>query len=240
MKAQLLLLLELQNIDSSVQELRAKINSLPEKLTPAKNDLAKLEAILQEEKDRLAETESWRKELESIIQTEEEAIKKAKAKVQSAKSSKDYSAANRELENKRKSKSEREDDLLKMMEAIEKSRAEMESHDKDIKALREHLTAEEESIRAEIAVLEPKAEKRAAGRDEVLNQIQPGLLKRYNHIMKKRAYALAPVVDGVCRGCHMQVPPQLNNILARLDSIETCPRCYRMLYRQDILEDAGE
>ena len=35
----------------------------------------------------------------------------------------------------------------------------------------------------------------------------------------------------------MALPPQLNNILARMESIETCPRCGRLVYRKDMLED---
>ena len=34
----------------------------------------------------------------------------------------------------------------------------------------------------------------------------------------------------------MALPPQLNNILARMESIETCPRCGRLIYRKELLE----
>jgi predicted nucleic acid-binding Zn-ribbon protein len=44
------------------------------------------------------------------------------------------------------------------------------------------------------------------------------------------------VIKGMCQGCHMKLPPQLNNILARLVSIETCPRCGRMIYRKELLD----
>ncbi|MBA3503878.1 MAG: hypothetical protein H0T65_26190, partial [Deltaproteobacteria bacterium] len=40
----------------------------------------------------------------------------------------------------------------------------------------------------------------------------------------------------VCQGCHMALPPQLNNILARMESIETCPRCSRLVYRKELLD----
>lgn len=33
----------------------------------------------------------------------------------------------------------------------------------------------------------------------------------------------------------MALPPQLNNILARMESIEMCPRCGRIVYRQEML-----
>ena len=54
--------------------------------------------------------------------------------------------------------------------------------------------------------------------------------------MSKRGYAVASVVKGVCRGCHMTIPPQLNNVLARFDSVESCPRCQRLLYRAEIMD----
>ncbi len=240
MREQLLLLLELQEIDSRVHELRTKINALPEELAPARQDLTKLETMLQGEKDQLAETEAWRKEQESLIQLEEEAIKKAKAKVQAAKSTKDYSAASRELDNKRKSKSDREDELLKVMEALEKSRADMESHEKDINSLREQLSAQEELMKAQIAQLGAEAEERSAGREDIVIKIKPNLLDRYLRVMKKRGYALVAVIDGVCQGCNMRIPPQLNNTLARFDSVELCRGCHRLLYRQDCLDEAGE
>ena len=34
----------------------------------------------------------------------------------------------------------------------------------------------------------------------------------------------------------MALPPQLNNILARMESIETCPRCGRLVYRKELLD----
>ena len=61
-------------------------------------------------------------------------------------------------------------------------------------------------------------------------------LKTYDTLLSKRGYAVAPVIKGVCQGCHMALPPQLNNILARMESIETCPRCVRLVYRKELLD----
>lgn len=243
MKEQLLLLLDLQVIDARVHELRTEIQALPSKLEPAKKDLAKLDSIVQAEQAQLAENEAWRKEQEDLIQMEEEAIRKAKLKLQAAKNSKDYTAASRELDNKRKSKSEREEEVLKMMEALEKSRVEVAAHIKDIEALRAHISEEEKKLEEVIKEMAAEAEERASGRDTLVSQIETRLLRRYDSVMRKRGYAVAPVVDGVCRGCHMAIPPQLNNVLARYDSIESCPRCQRLLYRKELLDDqeqAGE
>jgi hypothetical protein len=235
LKEQLLLLLRLQEIDSRVLEIRASMQALPKKLEPAKQDLAKLAAMLETERERLAETERWRREQESFIQLEDEDIKKAKAKLQAAKSSKDYAAASREVENKRKSKSDREEELLKVMEALEKGRAEMQAHETDVDALRKHVEEEEARIAETVAGLETEAVASAEGRGDITAQIKPRTLKRYEHTLKKRKPAVVHVEDGVCSGCHMALPPQLNNVLARFDSIETCPRCNRIIYRLELL-----
>ena len=67
-----------------------------------------------------------------------------------------------------------------------------------------------------------------------------GVKKIYDTVAAKRGYAVAPGVKGICQGCHMALPPQLSNVLARMESIQTCPRCSRMIYRKELLEAAPE
>ncbi len=38
----------------------------------------------------------------------------------------------------------------------------------------------------------------------------------------------------------MRIPPQLNNILARMETMEMCPRCGRIIYRKEMLDPAPE
>lgn len=239
MKEQLALLLELQKIDAVVFELRSSIKALPEKLAPAKADLAKLEAMLQAERDRLAETEAWRREQEQLISQDQEDIQKAKSKLQASKNSKEFAGASREVDNKRRSMNEREEEVLKVIEALEKSRGEIAAHENDVNTLRETIEAEEAKIGAQIAELTAQATEKSTGRDEITAKVDKNLLKKYDYIVQFRGIAVAPVVAGTCQGCHMSVPPQLNNTLARGDSIESCPRCQRLLFREDAFPELG-
>ena len=54
--------------------------------------------------------------------------------------------------------------------------------------------------------------------------------------LARRGVAVVPIISGVCQGCHMSLPPQLNNMLARFESIETCPTCHRLIYRNELTE----
>ena len=77
-------------------------------------------------------------------------------------------------------------------------------------------------------------------RDAARGAVEKQWLKTYDTLSAKRGYAVAPVLKGVCQGCHMALPPQLNNILARMESIETCPRCGRLVYRKELIEAKPE
>lgn len=237
MKEQLLLLRELQVIDSRTEEVRRQIESLPEKLRPAKNDLAKLEAMLELERAKVAETEAWRREQEQLIKVEDEGVKAAKGKLQAAKTAKDFAAANREIDNKRRSIAAREEEVLKVIEAMEATNKRLAEHEADVEKLRAKIGAEEAVLDEKVAELEVKMKEAAAGRDEVVAKIDKRLIAKYEHVLKRRQIAVVPVVDGTCQGCHMKVPPQLNNILARFESVETCPACQRLLYRIELVED---
>ena len=59
--------------------------------------------MLQAEKDQAHEAESWRQEQEEVIRRDDELAKKAKTKLQAAKTARDFSAASREVENNRRS-----------------------------------------------------------------------------------------------------------------------------------------
>lgn len=237
MKEQLRLLKELQAIDSRRTEMRKSIEALPERLRPAKQDLAKLEAMLQQERTQLADTEKWRAEQEEIARRDDEAVRQAKAKLQQSRNSKDFAAASREVENKRRTISEREEELVKVISAIEAARIQLAQREKDVEALRQHVTTEEAAVATRTTELQSELEQQESGRDAIASQLPRDLLRRYEQIQRRRVIALVPVVDGICKGCFMSLPPQLNNIIARCTTLESCPSCQRLLYRAEMMAE---
>ncbi len=236
MRDQLLHLLALQTADVKVRELDTAATQLPAKLDPMRRDLAKLSGMLDIERAKLAETEAWRKAQQELIDRERDALKAAQAKLQQSKNSKEFGAASREVENKRKSIADREAELKKVIEATVASTAQLEGRDKDVQALRDQLTASEAAMADQVKALGDQLGEARAARDSARQHVEKTWLKTYDALSAKRGYAVAPVIKGVCQGCHMALPPQLNNILARMESIETCPRCQRLVYRTDMLD----
>ena len=240
MREQLVFLLQLQQSDHKVRELETAVNKLPEKLDPLRRDLAKLQTMLDAESAKLAETNAWRKQQQELIDRERDALKIAQNKLQASKNSKEYGAASREVENKRKSISDRESELKKVSEAASASTAQLESRNKDVDGLRSELAASEAAQAEQIMKLQGDLAAAKAARDQARAAVEPKWVKIYDTVSQKRGYGVAPVIKGVCQGCHMALPPQLNNILARMESIETCPRCSRLVYRKELLEPKPE
>ncbi len=238
MREQLVFLLQLQTSDVKVRELEGAVTQLPAKLDPLRRDLAKLQSMLDGERAKLAETDTWRKTQQDQLDREREALKQAQSKLQASKNSKEFGAASREVENKRKSISDREAELKKVVAASAESTGQLETRDKDVAGVRSELEASEAAQKDQLDGLKAQLAEAKATRDAARAQVDPKWLKIYDSLLSKKGYAVAPVIKGVCQGCHMALPPQLNNILARMESIETCPRCSRLVYRKELLEPA--
>lgn len=236
MREQLVHLLQLQTSDAKVRELEQAATQLPARLDPLRRDLAKLQGMLEAERAKLAETETWRKNQQDLLDREREALKLAQTKVQQVKNSKEFGAATREVENKRKSISDREAELKKVAETTAASTAQFASRDKDVESVRTELANSEAAQADQLADIHDKLAAAKQERDAARAHVDKQWLKTYDSLVGKKGYAVAPVVKGVCQGCHMTLPPQLNNILARMESIETCPRCARLVYRKELLE----
>jgi len=240
LREQLLSLLQLQTLDVKVRELETAAKQLPAKLDPLRRDLAKLQGMLDAERSKLGETETWRKGQQEMIDRDREQLKSAQAKLQQSKNSKEFGAASREVENKRKSITDRETELKKVTETVNQSNTQLAARDADVQKLRDELAASEAAMADQVGALDRQLAEAKTARDAARGSVEKSWLKTYDSLSAKRGYAVAPVIKGTCQGCHMALPPQLNNILARMESIETCPRCSRLVYRKEFLEPPTE
>jgi len=236
LKDQLILLEELQQHDARLQEIEAALSAIPAKLKAMQGDLKRVEDLLAQERAQLAETERYRGEQESALRNEEQLTQRAKIKLQAVKNTKEYMATQRELEATRKMAQEREEEVLKLMAAIEEFKKNIAAHEADVNVIRDAVAKEEAAGQAEVAGLSEQVAQARREREEIARQVRPEVMRRYASIRLKRGLAVVAVVGGTCQGCHMNIPPQLFNVLQRGGSIETCPNCHRIVYWDKLME----
>ena len=244
MKQQLALLEELQQHDARLQEQEQALKALPEKVQLKKNDLAKLEAIVTRERVSLAEAEKFRRDLEGQLKSDESTAARSKGKLSAVKTSKDYMAAQREMETQRKMIGEREEEILKLIDGIESKKKALAQMEKDTSDLRAIVVEEEKVVDAKVTEVRAKVTEERVVRDVVAAKVRPDILKKYGTIRMRRGLAVVPVIKATCQGCHMSIPPQLYNLLQRGTTVETCPTCARIIYWSELMAEkkleAGE
>jgi uncharacterized protein len=230
LKEQLRLLEEVQRYDAQLQELEAKRKEIPEKLESMQRDLKVLEDMLARERADLEAAEKWRRDKVEEMRTEEAQMTKAKQKLSGVKNSKEYMATQREVETLKKMTVETEEKLLSFTAASDEARTKITAHSADVAKLREVVDREHSSSDKKLKDIDSQMAKVRTGRDEAAKAVRPDVLKKYNAIKMRRGLAVVAVHNGTCRGCNMNIPPQLFNQLQRGNAIELCPNCHRIIY----------
>ncbi len=143
---------------------------------------------------------------------------------------KELGSIQHEVENLKRRRADREDELLGLMERREEldtRMTELRRTSSELRAAAEEAERTESSGLAEI--LEELAhlrEQRAA----IAATIDPELLELYDDIRpQKKGVAAAALVDGVCQGCHEQLSSVEQDRLKRTEGVRRCERCRRIL-----------
>jgi predicted nucleic acid-binding Zn-ribbon protein len=228
---------ELQRYDAQIQELTNALKAIPAKLEASQSDFARVEALLDNERTQLAESQRYYSEQKNQLQTDESSATGAKSKLSMAKNSKEYMAAQREIEQTRESVENREQEIAKLIEAVQVKEKLLGERATELEGLRKSIDKDAEVARKKMAELEGKIAEIKVDRDKVANGVRPDVLKRYAAIRMRRGLAVTTVRNGTCQGCNMNVPPQLFNVLQRGTTIETCPYCHRIVYWENLMKD---
>jgi uncharacterized protein len=237
LRDQLKRLEELQAHDAKIQELENTLKAIPAKLAATQNDLVRVEGLLTTERQALGETEKYYGEQKGLLTDDEIQVAGAKHKLSQAKNSKEYMAAQREIEQRREGLTTREGEIAKLVEAVDAKKKLLGDKASDVQALRESIAKDEEAAKARMAEIEAKIAEQRAERDKLAAAVKPEVLKRYGNIRMRRGLAVVSVRNGTCQGCNMNIPPQLYIIIQRGQTIETCPSCHRIIYWEDLMKD---
>src|SRR5690606_13009687 len=86
------------------------------------------------------------------------------------------------------------------------------------------LREEETKLKHQYVLLKRK-------REAVATKMGEKLLERYEAMRKRKSgIAIAPVENGVCGACHVQLPTGVVSGLGSVQTLVLCPSCGRYLY----------
>ena len=230
-KEELELLIQLQDAELEAGKISAQLDQLPVRLQALEDELGKAYDTVREKKDNLEALKKDYRKLEAEFEAGQAKIQKRKNQLNSVKSNKDYQALLKEIEDIRIAGSRMEDEMLGLLDSIDAAEAEVAEAERlhlDQKAVVGEKKRELEESGA--SRRERLAELREAA-SIVSEMLDPKLKKRYCTIRDQSGgLAIVSVEDAVCRGCHLNIPPQMYNELHKGNELRYCPHCYRMIY----------
>jgi predicted nucleic acid-binding Zn-ribbon protein len=227
-------LVALQAIEADIRRVQARLAETPAKLAAIAGELEAFEATLTEEDGQLQALQKAYREQEREAQVVLAQIRKSKERLATVKTNKEYQSILKEIDDLGRKNSLIEDDMLAFLDRIEGAEAAAEQKRDQVQALRQSTArqrAEIERENQELAV--HLAELEQAGR-EAAQAVDPVLLESFRRVQDQvKQGAVAPVIDAVCQGCHLNIPWQLFNELHRFEELSFCPHCRRIIFCQE-------
>jgi predicted nucleic acid-binding Zn-ribbon protein len=221
---------QLQEIDIQIDVLKkaqdglhGEMNSIEQGLDVAREELAGLNA-------RVAQLEQEKLDLEASLAVERENILRSETNMKEIKTNKEFQAVGREITAARKQTSELEEQILQKLGLVEELNSEIAAKSANLAELEQNTAQRSAEKQTEISALQQDIDADTSRREEIVNELPAGLVKRYNSLREqRRGQAVAIARDGYCLGCNMNLPPQLYNSLFKAEELISCPHCQRVL-----------
>ena len=227
-------LLDIQELDTAIDRLRSRIRALEagEDAAAALGEANEAERQMGELRLRLDELSRDQMRFEHEI---ESMSQKAEAEERrmfdgSVANARELDSIRHEVDNLKKRRSDREDELLALMEV----REELESQERASAERSEALRARVEEVSGvaadELERLRIELKERSEAREALAETVDPEYLELYEDLRpQKKGIAAVALVDGVCQGCHEQLSSVYVDRLKRSEGPKRCEHCRRIL-----------
>lgn len=230
-RPQLELLIELQENERQVAGVQSEIDKIPDKMAALEAGLQAWTQELEVKKAGLASLQKNYRSFEGELETHQARIKKRQVQLNSVKTNREYQGLLKEIDDILATSSRIEDASLQCldeMDAVEKQLAEKNQAFADeqqrIEEQKQQLIQESEALKQRMNQLQQEALK-------ITDKLDPGLVTQYRQVKKRcGGLGLAQVENAVCKGCFLNIPPQMYNELHRGNELRMCPHCHRLIY----------
>jgi hypothetical protein len=233
---QLRLLRELQDVDLQLKAIEADKERYPMEMKNLDEKLASEKETSKQKRERIELLEKERRQKEGDLELEQERIKKAQSKLYDIKTNKEYQALLTEIETLKEVDSQREIEILEIMDEIDELKKEYGGVEKALLEMEERIGAEKRQIEESLGEADSALATKKRKRTMITKKLPPELMDLYRTLKEKRRTAVVPARFGTCQGCNVRIPPQMFNEVQRNEAIIVCPSCNRILYWEDRID----
>lgn len=229
------ILIELQEIDSQIDELNYKEKNLSERdrYLSLKEEVGKVEGLHKTISKKHHDEALIQKRLEDEISSVSSKIEKEQKRLYSGTvtNPKELSSIQQEIKHLQELTDEKETDLLEQIDVVDKLRA----NDKTIEDRLTTRTGEMDKAKTEmesiISDINKKREELGAKREPVYASLSEDTRYLYDRVRIKSPLAVTVLEEGICLGCRVELPSTEYERIVASSKHERCPNCSRILVK---------
>lgn len=233
MNEQLSFLRQLQDVDLELKAIESDKERYPREMKSLDEKLASEQEMYRQQKEKIELLEKERRQKEGDLDLEQERIKRAQSKLYEVKTNKEYQALLTEIETLKEINSQREVEILEIMDEIDELTKEYVRMGGELQEREANIVAERKRIEESLGKLDGALTNRKRKRTMITKKLSPELTALYQTLTERRRTAVVPVRFGACQGCNVRIPPQMFNEVQKNASIIVCPSCNRILFWED-------
>ena len=227
-------LLDIQELDTASDRLLARIDALErgEDAAAALAEANEAERMMGELRLRLDELsrDQMRYEHEIDSMSQKAAAEERRLYDGSVANARELDSITHEVENLKKRRGDREDELLALMEVREELEAQERAAGERSEALRTRVEEVGSVAADELERLRTELKERSGARAALAETVDPEFLELYEDLRpQKKGIAAVALIDGVCQGCHEQLSSVYVDRLKRVEGPKRCEHCRRIL-----------
>lgn len=221
----------IQDIDTRFDAIQREKQEIPKEIEKLKGDLDLSKRAMEQDLSTLEELKKARRNAERELEEIEPRFKKSKSRLNEVKSNKEYQAILKEIEELKELISQKEEMVIRWMEEMEIQEKECATNNLRWEESQREFQNKEQEFSQRMREFDEEVQSLSGRRAELSQQVDQDLLRRYNSLrMHLRGQVVVPVIEFVCQGCHLGIPPQQYNDLIRGDSLQSCHNCNRIIY----------
>jgi hypothetical protein len=226
-------LLVLQDRDRRIAQLKLERIRIPEQITAADQRLKAEAARLDGLRDEAKHIEADRKKLEVDAEAKRAQIAKYRTQLSQIKSNTEYQALLKEIAKVEEEIDEIETHELEVMEKSDQLQPAVKTEQTTLKEIAAKVDAERGDLQKRLAMIDQELKQLADERQKLAQEIDASALNRYERLMRSKSdFAIVPIRNGNCGGCHLNIPPQLVHNAKYGSDLTSCDYCGRILYWQ--------
>ena len=227
-------LIRLQKAETETVRILSYLKGIDKEKEALESKLGAFVKALDKKKDAFDAVVKKVRDMELEILTTDERIKKSTETLRQVKTDREYQVLQREIDNNKKRLENLEDALLKIFDEKDAQEKIVQEQLLDLEQVTAKIRSEQADIDRKCEDDRELLETYRQQKEDIGSSLSPDLLRTFDEISgTSGGLAVAEVRNEVCRGCFMNIPPQLYIEVQRGKDLILCPQCNRILYFSD-------